>query len=414
MPQPSTLPARPPAATAAPARPRLTSIDWLRGLVMALMLIDHTRDFMLGETFWHRATDLTVISSGAFVTRWITHFCAPVFVFLAGLSIHLQLRAGKAPEAVRRFLWTRGLWLVFCEFTVVTVWFNLRWNPMGVPIVAQTIWALGLSMIVMSFLIRLPRRWILAVGALLVFGHNFLDGVHVARWSGPGSAGPWAQFWTVLHQGGPWMPFGGSFPRIHIAYPLIPWPGVMALGYGLGRVFDQEPERRRRTLAVLGLSCVLGFVAIRALDSFGDAAHWGHQATPFRTLLSFVNTTKYPPSLLYLLMTIGPGLLVLAWREGRADGVLGRALVTLGRVPMFFYLLQWPMAHGMGILFHAVAGKDWRAIIHQDDPLPANIGFGLGASYLAWAVGLALLFPLCRWFAGVKRRHADWWWLSYL
>jgi uncharacterized membrane protein len=394
----------------------VAGIDWLRGLVMALMVIDHTRDFMHAESFWHRATDLSVISSATFLTRWVTHFCAPLFVFLAGLGIYFQLRRGRDPAAVRRFLWTRGLWLVFCEFTLVALGGDFQWAPWQHSLLAQVIWVLGICMILMAFLVRLRWDWLLGLALALVFGHNLLDGLGVLAWHGaPGGApGVWAALWIILHQGGLFAPFGGTFPRVYILYPVIPWPGVMALGFCLGRCWDLDAARRRRVLAWLGALCVLGFLAIRAWNRYGDGAPWSPQATPFRTVLSFVNTVKYPPSLLYLLMTLGPGLLLLAWREGRGDNLLDRALATLGRVPMFFYLLQWPVAHGVAVLFHALAGKPWRAVVHFARPYPPDLGFRLGAVYLGWALALALLFPLCRWYAGYKQRHGDSWWVSYL
>jgi uncharacterized membrane protein len=384
----------------------LASIDWLRGLVMALMLIDHTRDYLLAESFWHRATDLSVISSATFLTRWVTHFCAPVFLFLAGLGVHFMAQGGKDPAAVRRFLWTRGLWLIFCEFTLVALGSEFQWEPWHQTLLAQVIWVLGVSMILMAFMVRLPWGWILGLGLALVFGHNLLDPVL--------ASGAWSDLWTVLHRVGPVSPFATPFPRVFILYPVLPWPGVMALGFSLGRCYRQDPARRRRLLARLGAAGLLLFVLIRARGGYGDPAPWIIQTTWFRTALSFVNTTKYPPSLLYLLMTLSPALLLLAWREGRSANPLDRVLSTLGRVPMFFYLLQWPVAHGMGVLFHALADKPWRVILHMGRPYPADLGFRLWAVYLAWALGLAVLFPLCRWYAGVKQRHRAGWWWSYL
>jgi len=410
MPGPGT----PGAAEPAPGR-RLQSVDWVRGLVMALMLIDHTRDFQHAESFWHRATDLSVISSATFVTRWITHFCAPLFVLLAGLGICFQLQGGRSPAQVRRFLWTRGLWLLAAEFTLVTLGAEFQWAPWHHALLAQVIWVLGVSMLLMAFLVRLPRAWLLALGLVLVCGHNLLDPLQVPVWRGAGPApGAWAALWTALHQVGLVAPFGAPYPRFFILYPVIPWPGVMALGFALGGVYRLEPAQRRRTLAWLGAGCVAAFLALRPWNAYGDPAPWSFQATPLRTVLSFVNTTKYPPSLLYLLMTLGPGLLLLAWRDGRAANLLDRALITLGRVPMFFYLLQWPVAHGLAVLFHALAGKPWRSAVHLARPLPPQMGFSLAVVYLAWALGLVLLFPLCRWYAGFKQRHPKGWWWAYL
>ena len=407
-------PREPETMNNAPARQRLTSIDWVRGLVMVLMLIDHTRDFVHAESFWQSPTDLSVISSATFVTRWITHYCAPLFVFLAGLSVSLQVQAGHPLPAVRRLLLTRGLWLVLLEFTLVHLGWNFSWQPWVDLGIAQVIWAIGLSMVLLSGLLHLPWRWILGLGLVLVLGHNLLDPVAVPRWGGPGQPlpGGWPALWTVLHQPGVIGFFGAAGPRLYIGYPLFPWPGVMALGYCLGRAYGLPAERRTRILLGLGLACLVGFVLLRAGNIYGDAKHWSTQVSGFRTLLSFVNTTKYPPSLLYLLMTLGPGLLLLAWREGRTPSHLDQALITLGRVPLFFYLLQWPTAHLMGVLFAALGGQDWHYVLQFQRAVPAVFGFRLWAVYLAWALGLVLLYPLCRWFAGVKRRRKDWW-LAY-
>jgi uncharacterized membrane protein len=379
------------------------------------MLIDHTRDFIHAESFWHRATDLTVISSATFLTRWITHMCAPWFVFLAGLGIHFQLQAGRTPAQVGRFLWTRGLWLVVCEFTLVEAGSGFGWSPWHSALMAQVIWVLGVSMVLMAGLIRLPRAWVLGLAVAMVAGHNLLDGIQAVPWRG-GDALPGlgATLWTVLHQGGLAAPFGTPWPRVYVLYPVIPWPAVMALGYALGPALETGPDRRRRRLLILGTAALLAFAAIRAWAPYGDPAPWSGQATPLRTVLSFVNTTKYPPSLLYLLMTLGPGLLLLAWREGRRETALDRALTTLGRVPLFFYLLQWPVAHGMAVLFHALAGKPWRAVVHLSRPFPPGLGFPLEGVYLAWLAGLAVLFPLCRWYARVKQRSDSPWWVAYL
>jgi uncharacterized membrane protein len=270
-------------------------------------------------------------------------------------------------------------------------------------------------MILMAALVRLPRAWVLGLALALVAGHNLLDGIQAVAWRGAAPApGFGATLWTVLHQVGLVAPFGTAWPRVFILYPVLPWPAVMALGYALGPAFQAAPDRRRRLLLALGWAALAAFVAIRAWAPYGDPAPWSVQAAPLRTLLSFLNTTKYPPSLLYLLMTLGSGLLLLAWREGRRETPLDRALATLGRVPLFFYLLQWPVAHGLAILFHALAGKPWRAVVHLARPLPPDLGFRLGMVYLAWLVGLALLYPLCRWYARVKRRPGAPWWVAYL
>lgn len=388
--------------------PRQPSLDWLRGLVMVLMLLDHMRDFLHGASLWHDPTDLSAASTAVFLTRWITHVCAPVFVLLAGLGIHLLGQRGRSPAAVRRFLWTRGIWLILCEFTLVRLGMAFKLEP-GFLGTAQVIWVLGVSMLLLALLLRLPRGWVLAFGLVLVVGHNLLDSGPVAAWM-IRSSNIGSSLWILLHQGGLLHPFGAQGPSVFVLYPLLPWPGVMALGYALGPVFDGEAPVRRRWLFALGLACVGAFVLLRALDVYGDPRPWSLQGSGLRTVLSFLNTCKYPPSLLFLLMTLGPGLLILAWREGRASGPLGRMLETFGKVPMFFYLLQWPTAHGLGLLFHRLAGKPPIDLFGAPS---RQSGFDLGVVYLAWGLGLLLLYPLCRWFAGVKGRRREVW-LSYL
>lgn len=379
-------------------KPRLSSLDWLRGLVMGLMLLDHTRDFLHGESLRVDPTNLGQASTALFLTRWVTHLCAPTFALLAGLGIHLMGRRGQDPASLSRFLWTRGLWLILCEFTLVRFGMTFRFEA-GFLGVAQVIWVLGASMVIMAGLVRAPRAVALLFGLVLVGGHNLLDGI---AWGGP-----WG---TLLHQGGTLRPLGPSRPSVYVLYPLLPWPGIMVLGYALGAVFDLDAPLRRRRLAWIGLGCVLAFVALRAWNDYGDPGPWTRQASVLRTALSFLNTEKYPPSLLFLLMTVGPALLLLAWREGRPSGLSGRVLETFGRVPLFFYLLQWPTARLLGLLFHALAGKA------PADPFglsPPDAGFGLGVVYLGWVLGLGLLYLPCRWFAGVKARRKDRW-LSYL
>lgn len=379
-------------------RPRLQSLDWLRGLVMVLMLLDHTRDFLHAESLRIDPTDPGGASIALFFTRWVTHLCAPAFALLAGLGIHLMGRRGQAPSSQSRFLWTRGVWLIVCEFTLVRLGMTFRLDP-GFLGVAQVIWVLGASMVIMAGLVRAPRTAALWFGLVLVAGHNLLDGI---AWGGP-----WA---TLLHQGGSLRFSAVGGPSLYVLYPLLPWPGVMALGYAMGPLFDLDAPQRRRRLAWLGSGCVLAFLTLRAWNGYGDPGPWTHQPLVARTVLSFLNTEKYPPSLLFLLMTVGPALLLLAWREEQQSGRFGRVLETFGRVPLFFYLLQWPTAHLLGILFHSLAGK---APADPFGPSPPGAGFGLGVVYLGWVLGLGLLYLPCRWFAGVKVRRKDRW-LSYL
>ncbi|HYJ78171.1 MAG TPA: heparan-alpha-glucosaminide N-acetyltransferase domain-containing protein, partial [Longimicrobiaceae bacterium] len=308
-----------------------------------------------------------------------------------------------------RFLVTRGVWLIVLEFTVVRFAVGLNLDYGAFPGFMQVIFALGVSMIVLAALIHLPLRAVTGIGLAIVVLHNLLDGVRVET---PAS-GVLESMWMVLHQ--PGIVLLGA--PVFVLYPVLPWIGVMALGYALGSVYQWPPERRRRFLLRAGLAAIAAFVAIRAANVYGDPARWSGQDGAVFTLLSFLNTSKYPPSLLFLLMTLGPALLALAWFERTGRGVLGRALVTFGRVPLFFYVLQWLAAHALAIAAGLLAGQ---TVAYQFlDPMtrfanpPPDVGFGLEVTYLLWLLGVLLLYPLCRWFAGVKRRRSEWW-LSYL
>jgi uncharacterized membrane protein len=409
-----------------PSRSRIDSIDLLRGIVMVIMMLDHTRDFVHNAAVLYDPTDLTKTSTAIFFTRWITHFCAPVFVLLAGTGIYLQAARGKSKKELSRFLFTRGLWLIVLEFTVVRcgALFNFDYRFLG-PM--QVIWVIGVSMIIMAALIHLPTIIVGTFGIALIVLHNLLDGIRVSGWRGPDSPVPslGAKLWMIVHQPLEAFPVDGfPSPVVFVIYPLVPWVGVMAVGYVLGLVYQKDTATRRRILLIVGSVTTLLFVIIRPTNSYGDPSPWSQQKNAWFTVLSFVNTTKYPPSLLFLCMTLGPALLALAVFE--SDGVtrvrsgllrrLRDALVTFGRVPLFFYLLQWPTAHLFGVLLNLVAGKPVRWMF--ETPLgtqgaPEGVGFDLYAVYLAWIAGVLLLYPLCKWFAGVKRRRRDWW-LSYL
>ncbi|MEX1186508.1 MAG: heparan-alpha-glucosaminide N-acetyltransferase domain-containing protein [Gemmatimonadaceae bacterium] len=392
---------------------RVDPVDLLRGIVMVIMLLDHTRDFTHWGAQQFDPSDLTRTSTALFFTRWITHFCAPAFVFLAGTGAYLQLSRGKTRAQLSKFLWTRGLWLILLEFTVVRfgVFFNVDYTFLGV---AQVIWVLGWSMIVLAGLIHLPLRVVGGFGVAMMLLHNLLDPFQVAQWQGPASPVPDAasKLWMVLHQQGAFPVAGFPSPIVYVVYPLIPWVGVMAAGYALGALYDIDPDRRRGILLRLGLWLTAAFIALRALNFYGDPSRWSEQKSAVFTALSFLNVTKYPPSLLFLLMTLGPAMLALWWFERPIRTALGRALITFGRVPLFFYILQWYTAHLIGIGLHVAAGRPVPGPPGFGPP-PANFGFGLGVTYLAWIAGTLLLYPLCRWYAGVKARRRDWW-LSYL
>lgn len=388
-----------------PARARVESIDVARGIIMILMALDHVHDFFGDLT--SQPTNLDTTTAALFFTRWITHFCAPMFFLLTGVGACLTRRRLHKAE-LARFLLSRGLWLIFLELVVMR--FALQFNVDYQVTIITVLWALGWSMIVLAGLIRLPDWAIVAFGVILVAGHNLLDGIQ-------GSAfGSLAPLWSVLHAPG----FLINTPRhvVFVAYPLIPWLGVTALGYALGRAYRWNDGRRRALLLRLGAGLVAGFVLLRLLNVYGDPFPWSVQKSPLWTLLSFIDTSKYPPSLLFLLMTLGPALLLLRAFDRGVPGWLRPALV-IGKVPLFFYVLHFFLIHLL-----AVAASWWRYgrvsemfespdLAHFPFSQPSGWGASVPVLYLIWLAVLVLMFPLCRWYAGVKRRRTDWW-LSYL
>ena len=371
---------------------RMPSLDRVRGLVMALMALDHTRDFF-GD--WSvRPTDLAHASAALFFTRWITHFCAPTFVLLAGVSAYLHEQKLGDSRAATRFLLTRGLWLIALELTVVRAGWSLAvWQP---RVTLQVIWALGCSMIALAALRALPR-WLLAmVGLILCAGHNALDSLQ-----GGGA------LWAILHVSRRFMV---GPVRVFVLYPLLPWIGLMALGYALGPVFKKPEEERRKTLLSLGAFSLAAFVLVRATNVYGDLAPWTAQSRAGFTLLSALNCTKYPPSLSYLLMTVGPVLIALALWTARESSV-GDRLEKFGRVPLFFYVVHLPLLQlsaGAYLIARGGVGAIQAAVTSG-----RGTGLSLPSVYLVWVLVLVALYPACRWFAGVKQRRTDWW-LSYL
>jgi uncharacterized membrane protein len=377
----------------APAR--VPAIDTLRGLVMVLMALDHVRDFFTSARF--DPLDLSQTTVPLFLTRWVTHFCAPTFVLLAGVSAYLMSQRCTRAE-LSRFLFTRGLWLVVLEVTLMSlVWtFNFRYDH---GLFLQVIWAIGVSMMVLAALVHLPLRAIAILSVVMICGHNLLDSVE------PQSFGRWAPLWSLLHVFGP-------IPHAFVAYPLIPWIAVMSLGYCVGSLFALERQQRVQRFMWLGAAALVVFVVLRAPNVYGDPSSWTLQSTTLRTLLDFVNVRKYPPSLHYLLITLGVGFLLLALFDS-ARGKVSQVLQTFGRVPLFFYVLHIALAHlAAGIVGYATGFG--AALLTADFLLvPQQWGFSLPVVYLAWVLVVATLYPACRGFAAVKRRRSDWW-LSYL
>jgi uncharacterized membrane protein len=404
-----------PAATAiagsgpALAAGRLASLDIMRGLVMVIMAIDHTRDFFTNVPFAPENLKFTYYS--LFFTRWITHFCAPLFFFLAGTGAYFYGRR-RTPQALSHFLWTRGLWLIVLEFTVV----GFSWTFLVAGGFFGVIWALGASMVLMALVVRLPFRWIVVFSTVMIATHDLLDRVR------PRQFGSFAWLWTLLHVRGVAMLPSGA-PKF-VLFQIVPWVGVMAAGYALGRLYELESSRRNRILVQLGMALTLAFILLRATNLYGNPpvglggvsqGDWHIQPTVEKTVILFLDVEKYPPSLQFLLMTLGPSLLLLAWLERVTLPRWTSVLVTFGRVPLFFYVLHLYLIHLLAVavapLFHQPV--DWLFHGAFFRGTPDDYGHGLPFIYLMWMVVIVILYLPCRWFAALKQRRKDWW-LSYL
>lgn len=380
----------------------MRGLDILRGLVIILMVLDHARWFLSEARF--DPTDPTLTTPGLFFTRWVTHFCAPAFMLLAGAGAHLSLGRGRTPAGLSRYLVSRGAWLLLLELTVARFgWqFNLDYGYTG----ALVFWALGWSMIALAGLIYLPRGAVAILAVGMIAGHNLFDAIAPADW------GRWSWLWTVLHAPGTLT----LAPGVHLfmLYSLVPWIGVMAAGWAFAPVLALPPGRRDALLLRAGLGVMLAFLALRAANVYGDPSPWSAQAAWWRTGLSFLNTTKYPASLLFLLMTLGPAI-ALVPRLERTRGRLAEAVRTVGRVPLFFWLLHVPLIHLIAIGFSLARYGEvipW-LVRNPPTPLPMGYGYGLPVVYAVTLAVVCLLYPACVWFAGIKRRRNDPW-LGYL
>lgn len=396
------------------ANARIQSVDFLRGLVIAIMALDHVRDYVSNVSY--SPLDLDQTNAALFLTRWITHFCAPVFIFLAGTSAGFQRHAGKQGKELSMFLLKRGVWLVILELTFVKLaWmFDLKLF-VGYHFL-QVIWAIGISMIAMAALVWLPLRAIAAIGVIMVFGHNLLTPVDAAVMAGLAQGGPLPTatsigdgLWLFLHMNGA-IPIGPTLA--YIAYPVVPWIGVMALGYVFAEFYRQDDARRQSLLLKIGIGTAALFLVLRAINLYGDPFPWALQDDAVSTVLSFLNVTKYPPSLSFILMTMAPAFILLSvsekWR-GKAFDVF----VTFGRVPLFFYVIHLYAAHLAAVLLAAAQGNGAASTMTFFIFFPPEHGVGLVGVYLFWiAIVVGLYFP-CRWFADVKKRSKKWW-MSYL
>ena len=401
--------AAPPASGAAPIAPRVPSVDMLRGLVMVLMAIDHVRDFVHAGAMNFQPEDLARTTPAIFFTRWITHFCAPVFMLCAGLGVWFRVERRGTAKGISAFLATRGLWLIFLEFTVVH--FGLFFNFDHRLMFLLVFWALGMSMLAMAALVRLPYAVLLALSVGMIALHNFADGISASSFAGS------AWLWRILHEQGI-IQTGG--PMLFVAYPLVPWIGVMGAGFCLGRIYRLPAERRRRFLIALGLGLTAAFLLIRGVNAYGDPRPWTDQSSPGFTLLSFLNTTKYPVSLSFLLMTLGPMIALLGLMERLHPGDR-HPLLVFGRVPLLYFVLHLPLAHLVAVALNAMRYGNapflWLPPPSLGSPremFPPNFGWDLWVVYAVTLLVALILYPVCLWFARLKESRRGQWWASYL
>lgn len=388
-------------------RSRVESIDMLRGLVMVIMALDHVRDYFHADAFLFEPTDPTMSNLPLFFTRFITHFCAPVFIFLAGTSAFFVGRRKSSAE-LSKWLVKRGLWLILLEVTVLKFFWAFTLNYSVV--IFQVIWVIGACMILLAALLHLPKKLGIGLGVLIVVGHNALDSIVPV-------GNDWqATLWTLLHVRN--VITYEHFTWV-LAYPIIPWVGVILLGYHFGRWYTPniEPSARLRNLRVLGWSLTLGFFALRATDLYGNLWGWEVMSTWQSTVMSFMDVTKYPPSLLYLMITLGPSFLLLSYAEHPLMR-WEKLLVVIGRVPMFFYLIHVAWIHALAVVGVVLQGYPASNMIIQvfvvREPQLQGYGYSLWVVYVVWAFVVVSLYPLMRFWNDYKSRNKHIWWLSYL
>jgi uncharacterized membrane protein len=387
---------------------RIESIDLLRGLVMIIMALDHTRDFFHNEAFTGDPLNLNTTTPFLYFTRWITHLCAPAFVFLSGVSAWLQSRR-KTTKELSWFLITRGLWLVVIEISIITL--GITADIHFSFLILQTIWSIGISMIILGLVIWLPFKAILGIGLLIVLGHNSLDFAENTR------KGDVSLFWNFLHLPTA-VPLGGG-RTLGIFYPFLPWTGLMMLGYCCGKIFTTiNPPRRNKILLWVGIGLLLFFVALRAANIYGDPSRWSQQKNSFSTFLSFMNVTKYPPSLLYTTITISFAFIFMALVKN-ASSWLSKIISVYGRVPFFYYIFHFYLLHIIVIILYLQRGHTITEGMKGLPNFPFKFavpgeGYSLGIVYLVWIAVVIALYPLCKWYDRYKSNHKEKWWLSYL
>jgi uncharacterized membrane protein len=384
---------------------RIQSIDLLKGLVMVIMALDHVRDYFHYSAFYFDATDPTQTTLPIFFTRFITHFCAPAFSFLAGLSAFM-IGKRKPINELSSFLLKRGVWLVFVEIIIINfAWkFDIHFRHIGL----QVIWVLGISMIVLAGLIHLPKKVILAFSIVIIFGHNLLDNIHF-----DGNF-----LWAMLHERKKFEFAEGH--TVIFAYSLLPWIAVMSLGYCFGSLYDNsfDTEKRKKILNSVGLLSILLFFILIAVNKYGDPVQWTNYGDTTKTIMSIFNISKYPPSLLYLLITLSGTFLFLANSE-KLKGKIVNFFCVFGRVPFFYYIIHIYLIHFIAVFAAEFTGFGWQVMISMPTFITRvealkGYGFNLISVYLIWILVIILLYPMCKKFDNYKQSHKEKWWLSYL
>jgi uncharacterized membrane protein len=392
-----------------PSNMRVESIDIVRGLVMIVMALDHVRDFFHRDAFLDSPTNLATTTPVLFLTRWITHYCAPVFVFLSGISAYLAGQK-KTKSELSTYLIKRGCWLILAELVIVS--FGLSFDPAFSSFLLQVIWVIGWSMVALGLMVKAPTVVIVMVGLCIFLAHNMLDYLPAAN-----ENKSMAMDLFLRAQWSEYRIAGGK--TIKVAYAILPWMSVMFLGYVCGKIFtaNYSSAKRRKVLITIGAGMMVFFVLLRLLNSYGDPSPWQTQNNFLFTLFSFVNTTKYPPSLLYLCMTIGPALVVLGLIEGRT-WFFGKLLLVYGKVPFFYYVLHFYLIHLLCVATFFINGGEHKEAFDTSAPLliygrPVHFGFDLWVVCLVWILVVAMLYYPCQWFGGYKKNHRQWW-LSYV
>jgi uncharacterized membrane protein len=385
------------------AQTRIASIDLLRGLVMILMAIDHVRVFS--------GVPAGGPTPGVFFTRWVTHFCAPAFIFLAGTSAFLY---GRRHTNLSRFLLTRGLWLIALEFTVLRLaWtFNLDFRHYEM---AGVIWVIGICMVLMAGLVKLPLKALAVFGLVVIAAHNLADS-RLFSWAEHLNEHSASGLWKILYVGFYAGPVQLGSLQLFVLYSIIPWIGVMAAGYAFGKILTFEPARRRKLCLTIGFSAIGLFLVLRGFNLYGDPSPW-HHGSRMPAVLAFLNTTKYPASLCFLLMTLGPAIASIPLLES-ASGAIARVVNVFGRAPFFYYVLHIPLIHVLALIVSKLRFGYVNPWLFTNHPMgnprpPAGYTWDLWLLYLVWAIAIALLYFPCRRFAALKARRTEWW-LRYL